>query len=90
MHVKNGRKDLKRYQQISSRVRDTLARLLYSCNTITNRYGRTIILVVQSTGRPIHRSTDVYVAFSFTRPIVQYQEHSALYQKSTKTVPKQY
>ena len=27
MHVKNGSKDLKRYPQISRRVRDTLARL---------------------------------------------------------------
>ena len=27
MHVKNGSKDLKRYSQISRRVRDTLARL---------------------------------------------------------------
>ena len=28
MHVKNGSKDLKKYPQISRRVRDTLARLL--------------------------------------------------------------
>ena len=28
MHVKNGSKDLKRYPQISRRVRDTLARLI--------------------------------------------------------------
>ena len=30
MHVKNGCKDLKRYSQISRRVRDTLALLFYS------------------------------------------------------------
>ena len=29
MHVKNGCKDLKRYPQISRRVRDTLARLFF-------------------------------------------------------------
>ena len=40
------------------------------------------------------RSRSIYyqkrVHVTFTRPIVQYQEYSALYQKSTKTVPKQY
>ena len=34
MHVKNGCKDLKRYSQISRRVRDTLARLFFKKNTI--------------------------------------------------------
>ena len=32
MHVKNGSKDLKRYPQISRRVRDTLARLFSPLN----------------------------------------------------------
>ena len=41
MHVKNGCKDLKRYPQISRRVRDTLARLQCAgwpaCSTATGQ-----------------------------------------------------
>ena len=34
MNVKNGSKDLKRYPQISRRVRDTLARLYTACAAV--------------------------------------------------------
>ena len=61
MHVKNGCKDLKRYPQISRRVRDTLARILWYPyhGIIIIKSNRIIMLHARTVARAHNRICDM-------------------------------